>query len=825
MAKEASARIKINKLLEAAGWEFGKNIQLEAGIKLEDLGNDFENAKQGYIDYLLLDDKGFPLLVLEAKREDKNPLDGKDQARNYARNNKARFIILSNGNLHYFWDTEHGTEKLITEFPTQQSLINLKDYRPNFKALASEKADADYIVLSQMPRYADDPDWQAGGAKRDNFISRYGLKFLRPYQLDAITAIQKAASEDKERYLLEMATGTGKTLTTIAISKLFLRTGNASRILFLVDRIELEIQANRDFKVLKDDYTVAIYKEKRDDWRKASVVISTVQTLMAGDRYKKEFSPTDFDLVISDEAHRSIGGNSRSVFEYFIGYKLGLTATPKDYLKNAGDNKNSQKDTERRQLLDTYKTFGCESGEPTYRYDLAKGASQGYLIQPTVVDARTEITTQLLSDGGYEVERKTEDDQVETQVYFSRHFERKFFNEETNVAFAKAFVENALRDPISQELGKSLIFCVSQAHASKITQLLNKIADKKWPGKYNSDFAAQVSSNIDAAQDMSTKFTNNNLNGTTKFLDGYKSNRTRVCVTVGMMTTGYDCPDLLNVAFLRPIFSPADFIQMKGRGTRKATFEYEDTDGQKTVMGKIGFKLFDFFAVCEYFETKFNYDEQLKLPPTIGLKNIDEDGDPKRYIQDDLDAAQADQLKTIKEERVSVEGMRVDREAWGERAKETIAADEEVAELYKSGDIYGAEKAVIEKHFDKAQLYINRSRFKQMLGLDRRPRITEILEFAFGDRDKFQTKDEIVADEFADFVQNEAIEPENYNSARDIFSAYTTSAEVREIIDSGQYGKLDFAGVDMKEWTDLPDHLRKRIPEYARDYVLEKVAD
>jgi type I restriction enzyme R subunit len=825
MSKEASARIKINNLLEAAGWEFEKNIKLEAGVNIESAGNNFENISKGYIDYLLLDDRGFPLLVLEAKREDKNPLDGKQQARDYARNNKTRFIILSNGNIHYFWDTEHGTEKLITEFPSQKSLIDLRNYKPNFKSLVSEKVSMDYIALSQMPGYANDPSWQAGGVSSDNFIKHHGLKLLRPYQLDAITAIQKAASEDKERYLLEMATGTGKTLTTIAISKLFLRTGNASRILFLVDRIELENQVYRDFKVLKDDYTAAIYKENKDDWRKASIVISTVQTLMAGDRYKKEFDPTDFDLVISDEAHRSIGGNSRSVFEYFIGYKLGLTATPKDYLKNSASNKQSQKDIEHRQLLDTYKTFGCESGEPTYRYDLSKGASQGYLIQPTVIDARTEITTQLLSDGGYEVELKNDQDEVETQVYFSRHFERKFFNEETNLTFAKAFVDNALRDPISQELGKSLIFCVSQNHASKITYILNQIADRKWPGKYNSDFAMQVTSNVDTAQDMSTKLTNNNLNGTTRFLDGYKSSRTRVCVTVGMMTTGYDCPDLLNIAFLRPIFSPADFIQMKGRGTRKASFVYEDQNGETQTVEKTAYKLFDFFAVCEYFEDKFDYDEQLKLPPTIGYKNTDEQSNPKRYIQGELDAAQADRLKTIKEEQIGTEGMRVDREAWGEKAKETIAADKEVAELYKSGDIYGAEKAVIERHFDKPQLYINRSRFKQAFKLDRRPRTTEILEYVFGDRDKFQTKDEIVADQFSNFVQTESIDSKDYNSAHDIFSAYTTSAKVREIIDSGEYGKLDFEGVNMNDWTDLPEHLRKRIPEYARDYVLEKVAD
>ncbi len=825
MSKEASARIKVNRLLEEAGWDFDKNIKLEAGVKLEDLGDDFQHSKQGYIDYLLLDDKGFPLLVLEAKSEKKNPLDGKEQARKYARNNKTHFIIVSNGNLHYFWDTEHGTEKLITDFPSQKSLIDLQDYKPDYKALASETVAEDYIARTQMPKFADDPDWLASAERREAFIKRHSLKFLRDYQLEAIHAIQEAAGTGRERYLLEMATGTGKTLTTIALAKLFLQTGNASRILFLVDRIELEKQADKDFKVIKDDYTVAVYKETRDDWRKASIVISTVQTLLAGDRYKKEFDPTDFDLVISDEAHRSIGGNSRSVFEYFIGYKLGLTATPKDYLKNADGGKDSQKDTERRQLMDTYKTFGCESGEPTYRYDLSRGASEGYLIQPTVVDARTEITTQLLSDDGYAVERRGEDGDVETQVYFSRQFEKKFFNQETNIAFCKAFVDNALRDPISQELGKSLIFCVTQSHASKIAQILNQIADKKWPDKYSSDFAVQVTSNVEASQNMSTAFTNNTLNGKTRFVDGYNSSRTRVCVTVGMMTTGYDCPDLLNVAFMRPVFSPADFVQMKGRGTRKATFSYESEDGEPFGFDKTAYKLFDFFAVCEYFDKKFNYDEQLKLPPAVGRKNTNEDGQTKRYIMDDLDHGRQDEIESIKEEKIGNEGMLVDREVWGEKAKETIAADVEVAGLYKSGDIYGAEQALVEKHFDKPKLFISRSEFKKQFKLDRRPRVSEILEYVFGDREQFQTKDEIVLDEFDNFVQNEGITPEQYSASHDVFTAYTTSSEVRDIIDSKEYGKLDFAGVDMKQWTSLPESLRKRIPEYARDYVLEKVAD
>jgi type I restriction enzyme R subunit len=163
--------------------------------------------------------------------------------------------------------------------------------------------------------------------------------------LDAVHALQESVEDGLGRFLFEMATGTGKTLISGAVIKLFLRSGNAKRVLFLVDRLELEDQAWKNFvKYLKNDYKVVIYKENKDDWRKAEIVVSTVQSLSFDNKYQRLFSPTDFDLLISDEAHRSIGWNSRAVFEYFVGYKLGLTATPKDYLKFLDPEKVSKKD-------------------------------------------------------------------------------------------------------------------------------------------------------------------------------------------------------------------------------------------------------------------------------------------------------------------------------------------------------------------------------------------------------------------------------------------------------------------------------------------------
>ena len=179
-----------------------------------------------------------------------------------------------------------------------------------------------------------------------------------------------------------------------------------------------------------------IYKENRDDWNRADIVVSTVQSLLFDNKYQRLFSPTDFDLVISDEAHRSIGGNARAVFDYFVGWKLGLTATPRDYLKRFDNNNPTGRDpreAERRLLLDTYRTFGCEDSQPTFRYSLLDGVRDGFLINPTVVDARTEITTELLSEEGFVVTFTDDTGEDRQQAFRQRQFEKRFFAEATNL--------------------------------------------------------------------------------------------------------------------------------------------------------------------------------------------------------------------------------------------------------------------------------------------------------------------------------------------------------------------------------------------------------
>ena len=835
---EATARIKINRLLEKAGWRFfpegGKpaNIQLEAGVALkpsdlDGLGDDFEKSDKGFVDYLLLDERGVPFIVLEAKSEGKQPLVGKEQARKYARSKNCRFVMLSNGNLHYFWDLERGNPNIITAFPTPDSVTGYGKVQPNPQRLVDEQVGDDYIVLTQRPDYAAEAAWK-NEAERPGFIKGNNLRFLRTYQLRAVHALQQAVKDGNDRFLFEMATGTGKTLTAAAVIKLFLRSGNASRVLFLVDRLELEEQARKMFvAMLSADYSTVIYKEKRDDWRSAEIVVSTVQSLLFNNKYQSLFSPTDFDLVISDEAHRSISGNARAVFDYFVGYKLGLTATPKDYLRGfdrAGPNVRDPREAERRLLLDTYRTFGCESGQPTFRYSLLDGVKDRFLINPIVVDARTEVTTQLLADEGFVVSFTDDTGDEHEETFKQREFEKQFFSDATNQVFCKTFLENALRDPISGEIGKSIVFAVSQNHAARLAQTLNEMADVMFPGKYQSDFAVQVTSQVPDAQQFTINFANNNLMGVGNLLPSYRTSKARVCVTVGMMTTGYDCTDILNLGLFRPIFSPTDFVQIKGRGTRKHDFleELHDSDMAESLArsDKTAFKLFDFFANCEYFETEFNYDQVIELPPPQSRGEGDEGSGKDSALVYAYEHLGKDILSTLSEETIGTRGMKVDRMLF-ERFGNTVRGDETLKEAVETSQWDRAIDYVNREIFDKPEEYYTLDKLRKAAAVDRRITIREILEKVFDLIPDFKSKDELLEEEFAKFVADH--KPERTGAIipiKNYFKAYATDGYVRDIIDKRQFARLatsqSFSSDDFRA---VPRKYRDLVPEYIKDYV------
>lgn len=557
---EAFSRILIDKALEESGWNLLDHRQVQ-----------FEYHTLGKrADYLLKDSLGRVLCVLEAKRDDHDPYDAKEQARGYADNLKAPLVVLSNGREHWFWNVERADERdayRIERLPSQQDMerVRLKNLQPP-RPLQTEIINPSYL-------HAFNPNIT-----------------LRSYQLRAMEAIAREYDgKGKRQFLLEMATGTGKTLLCAALIRRFLRTRNAERVLFIVDRIELAKQTMEDFSMVLGEFKPVIYKSARrtGELPASSVVIATIQSLMMDRRYREEFTPFYFDLVINDEAHRSIYGDARDVVQFFQATRIGLTATPRAYLKNINIEKlaqDSPKALEARQLRDTYHYFGCEPGQPTYRYDILDAVQDPegpFLCLPKIFDCRSDITTQALQDSGWAVTINEQEENYKVQ-----DLERKIFTPARNRLMCETFLKEAQRDPTGA-LGKSIIFAVNQTHATAITKILNELQ----PG-----IALTITSRIPDASSLAKEFR-----------DGKRPER--VAVSVDMLSTGYNCRDLLNVVLMRPIFSPTEYIQIKGRGTRRYTFVVGHTEYEKK-----HFFLLDFCAVAEYFEEKYDYAVPLKLP-------------------------------------------------------------------------------------------------------------------------------------------------------------------------------------------------------------------
>ncbi len=816
MSTEPDARIIIDKLLREAGWTMPGEDQ-PPNVTTE-IKND-----AGEADYVLLDSRGFPLCAIEAKRSAKSPLVGKEQARGYADSLKCRFILLSNSIQHYLWDLDQGSPFVIEQFPSQAQLeMRKNEFNPPIDE--HEEIENDYVTLTQFPKYKQHPDYIEEENKED-FINKNKLKFLRDYQLNAVHAVQKAIKEGKDRFLLEMATGTGKTLTSTAIMKMFLRLYKVKRVLFLVDRIELENQAKTEFnEILSNDFQTVIWKENTSDWRKAEIVVSTVQSFVTKNKYKKIFNHNDFDLVISDEAHRSLGAISRRVFEYFNGFKLGLTATPKNFLRSVDIDKLGEKDPrqlEKRFMLDTYTTFGCESGEPTFRYSLEDGVKDGYLINPRVLDARTEITTDLLSKEGYFFEGEDEEGKDISETFTKKDFEKKFFSKKTNIIFCETFLKNAKRDPYTGEIGKTLIFCVSQSHATKIAQILNVLADKMFPNQYRSDFAVQVTSEIENAQTMTINFTdrNNSLNGQSQVNPYYKTSKTRVCVTVGMMTTGYDCKDILNICLMRPVYSPSEFIQMKGRGTRKNDFRFhwisdneipQDVNSQKEE-----FLLFDFMGNYEYFEKDFDYDDILELPKKPSIPVDTGDDDDEDY--DDVTIDILDPMKLIEEIRLGNQGMRIDRDLYPS-FKRDIQSNQTIKEMVENLKFDDAEQYLIDNVLDKPQEFYTLDKLKKSLELDRKLTVSELLLYAFDHIDKIKTRKECIEEEFEKFDDKFHPSEDDFYDTKQFFESYILDKDYRDIIDSKRFAELN-VHPSGQAFKNIPQEFREQIPLYVRENV------
>lgn len=738
MTPEQQARTIIDLLLEKAGWTF--RIEVHAS----------GSNREGFADYILYDPDGTAIALLEAKSAEKHPLVGKEQARDYAISLNIAYVILSNGGQHYVWDTRTGNPVRALSLPSPQAIARINRSPPRPRAsLWTTPVNADYLQ-------------QKAQAERT----------MRDYQVAAIAAIQQQAQEGETAFLLEMATGTGKTTVAAALCFLYLNTGNARHVLFLVDRIELRQQAVKGINDnINQQYTVAAYEGDPDfDWERTRIAVATVQSLEALTAAGP--LPRDqFDLIIADEAHRCISGpNHRRLFESFHAEKIGLTATPRTFVNDdvIPEDDASAAAREQRAIRDTYRAFGLNPGQPTYSYTIEQGVADEYLVRPAAVDVRTEVTRQLMSEEGYEItvaDYDSADADLEL-TYRIGDFARTFLSQGTNEEFARVYIEEALREPGTDLIGKGIIYAVNQNHAAMLTQALNEAAETQWPGVYQSDFAVQVTSDVRNANDHGQKFKNNALNGQHPAIPGYQTAKTRVCVTVAMMTTGYDCPDLLNIGICRPIKSPTDFTQIKGRGTRRYDFRCNFTDPlvrqNKTSRPKERFKIIDFFGVCEYHHEGHYYEPRISMPrpePPSEPGSTTEPG-PEPLI--------------------------------GKGTYVRHGADE-------------TESATRITFQNDARTIADRQQ-----------------DLRYTLRQQHESQNETVAAAFAEYLKEHPVnDAAMLANVRALFEAYAADSQIREIIDAREYGKLAGTALQVNQYAAIPEEHRNRIPSYVRIRLLE----
>jgi type I restriction enzyme R subunit len=710
---EAFSRLLIDKALGESGWDLLNTQQVRFEL----------HGKSGRADYVLYGQYG-PLCVLEAKKEEVDPYDAKEQARGYAENLKAPFVILSNGTVHWFWNYQRADQRdayRIERIPSLADLerLRLKNLQPP-RPLLSEIITTDYLRPFK-------PDIA-----------------LRLYQIKAIDQVSRLFDDQgKRQFLLEMATGTGKTLLCAALMRRFLTTRNAERVLFIVDRIELAKQTMEDFNVVLREFSPVVYKTARRkpmELLGSSVVVATVQSLMVDRRYRTEFTPFHFDLVINDEAHRSIYGDARECVQFFQATRVGLTATPKAYLKNINIgqlNADNPKAVEARQLQDTYHYFGCEPGMPTFRYDImdaVKDPEGPFLCMPKIFDVRSDITTKALEEKGWVVTIKEQEESFKVQ-----DLERKIFTPERNRVMCEAFLKHAQKKP-DGTLGKSIIFAVNQRHATSLTRILNEIKPES---------AVTITSHIPNASDLAKDFR-----------DGRRMES--IAVSVDMLSTGYNCRDLLNIVLMRPIFSPTQYIQIKGRGTRLCRFKFGNTEYDKEY-----FFLIDFCAVAEYFEEKYDYSLPLPIPQPMAkpkeLKQPKRDmtktgisgtptgkqpGEPKATLSVEIpvwtgrDMVVSEQIRIVGPNGEKVDVMTF-KGSFERDVKQFTQLDPDMKQAVEQEDDDTVETLLQERFFHRPEMYYSADKLVLSYGV---PAPTPAFVYNALGKNPLPTKDAIVSD-------------------------------------------------------------------------------
>jgi len=551
MELEKTTRERIDKRLSHAGWDTADTslVKQEIDTKNSDFKKkDYKtrsetiNSKgeKAYADYILLDSTGLPLAVVEAKRTSKDARTGQKQAEDYAQDidnqiDSNVLIYFTNGTEIWFWNKGYTNPRKVLGFHSRDDLERQIYQNKNKKNLLEIQI-------------------------RDEIINR-------PYQIEAVKRVSEGIENDaKRKFLIVQATGTGKTRVSMGLIDMMLKSKRAQRILFLVDRDELRTQAF-DENIVKffpsESKQKIVSKKVNTDSR---IYVSTLQTM---ENVYKEFSVGFFDVIISDEAHRSIFNKFKNIFQYFDSVQIGLTATPADMVSR-----------------DTYDFFDCEDGVPTSSFSYEDAVPQ-YLVPfkqyPALAhfqiegirskDIPDEEKNRLLAEEGIE----------ENELNFSgSEIEKKVSVTGTNKAWIKEFMENCLIDETGLPC-KTIIFPTSIKHGRIIVEEF----EKAFP-QYKGEMIKLISSDDSKSRKLIKEFKTNSL--------------PRIAVSVGILDTGVDIPEVCNLIFARPTKSKIRFWQMLGRGTRhESTCEHKDW---LPVGGKKYFMAFDYMNNFEFFEMK-----------------------------------------------------------------------------------------------------------------------------------------------------------------------------------------------------------------------------
>lgn len=536
---EAETRRRyIDVELKLSGWTFGKDVLIE--VEIPGMPN---NSGVGFADYVLYGDNGKPLAVVEAKRTSVDEKKGEQQAKLYAdclekQYGQRPIIFLSNGFNYWIWD-DCGQRRTFG-FYKKSELQLIIDRRTSKKNLNNIKIS-------------------------DDISNRY-------YQKEAITAVAEAFEKNQRKALLVCATGTGKTRTAISIVDVLSRHNWVKNILFLADRKALVKQAKNNFSKLLPNLSLCNLLDRNDNPEESRMIFSTYPTMMNaidntkgkdGDRL---FTPGHFDLIIIDESHRSIYKKYKSIFDYFDAYLIGLTATPRDEIDK-----------------NTYSIFDLENRVPTYAYEYEKAVEDGYLVDYKTIEVKSKVMEagikydDLTQEEKEEYEMLFDDDESIGDEISSTAVNEWLFNADTIDLVLNKLMTEGLRIEGGEKLGKTIIFAKSSRHAKAIVERFNKL----YP-EYGGNFAKVVEHKTPYVDAIIDDFSD-------------KDKMPQIAVSVDMLDTGIDIPEILNLVFFKKVRSKTKFWQMIGRGTRLCP------DLLGVGQDKEGFLIFDFCNNFEFF--------------------------------------------------------------------------------------------------------------------------------------------------------------------------------------------------------------------------------